>query len=1077
MLPSMGSPLALREDHRLIRSKPKYEIKLPLSSSSQRSQEGEWFRDFESWDPESIDGTHEAAYSEEVPIATLLEQKSKSTAAFISGVEVVMIEGALTAAGSGHRAALVPLSSKQLDSIVARVPSLPGFLEDHEMQALLGDEIMYVNNDFLRATARACVEYEVKDPADAAELGVNVDRLFDDKIGTLWTNVEYQLPEWRVLRQTGVNPHSVLRTFRRIDRTLCNPLSIMLELQYLWMDGSLPNMWWEQTAESERTTYSGLLFIDTNEAGFRPKLPMLVDEFVAHMESQTKDIREALLEYWVMAAGGKISKFIGSMGDEARSGVADGIDETKFVDGEGWDESSQEDVRFGVNNGKFKSLSSQKALKQRMTLEGIDVPMKGGKLSGEKDGEKSSGGAMVKNKAEHVVESSVVLMSRQLRGMCERSLQSLANLFEKLRSPVTAPYCIFIINLRLKRSGTRELTLELSGPVDVCLQPDLGEVRASVQSCVNNIVASARNYPRPEQVIGTGFGGKNSHFVANLQATSRHKKMNESAVTLNDAVVHDVLARIQGCVSDFYAEPAALLKNFVAINDVLTGAATIQVARTIKECIGPNAGTTVEGLEKLAVVCKELESVIDVIKSIVPDVCYFTMFEVRSAELKELLIRHVRSLLNQIMDAVVEENKHHMTAIHTTYQEIANTLVAEVTDCAELKSLQDYTTKAATTLADLYDQYIQSVNERIKFLSNHKFRLARDDVQALYTTFNWPWNIQAFLRRSFENQSNRKRELEDLLEEDQRKLENDINDIVKRVESIAENGNPMDFRKNVDRIAAIKRDIDQKQERADEIEVKETLLEVPHSDHGTRLEEVRQNIDPLDRLWVTIKTFVEKTHAWQETPLAEVDPEDAERTAEEIRRTLIKLGREFEKVGEKRASARRIAESLQNEVKDFATETVPLMLLICNPGMRERHWQDIEALTGLIIPKGEVLTLNLMLEIGLQHQTKEIEDICVSANKEYSLQIAMDKMEKEWEKMIFDTKEYRTSGTRILCGIDEIQQLLDDHIVKTQAMKGSRYIKPFLEQITKWEETLLTMQDILDNWLKVQSTWLYLVRK
>lgn len=50
----------------------------------------------------------------------------------------------------------------------------------------------------------------------------------------------------------------------------------------------------------------------------------------------------------------------------------------------------------------------------------------------------------------------------------------------------------------------------------------------------------------------------------------------------------------------------------------------------------------------------------------------------------------------------------------------------------------------------------------------------------------------------------------------------------------------------------------------------------------------------------------------------------------------------------------------------------------------------------------------------------------------------MDIMEAEWNGLVFETKEYRTSGTRILASVDETQQLLDDHIVKTQAMRGSR---------------------------------------
>jgi len=62
----------------------------------------------------------------------------------------------------------------------------------------------------------------------------------------------------------------------------------------------------------------------------------------------------------------------------------------------------------------------------------------------------------------------------------------------------------------------------------------------------------------------------------------------------------------------------------------------------------------------------------------------------------------------------------------------------------------------------------------------------------------------------------------------------------------------------------------------------------------------------------------------------------------------------------------------------------------------------------------------------------------------------------------------------LLKGIDEIQTYLDDHIVKTQAIRSSPFCKPFEQDVLKWESTLLYIQDLMDQCVALQRSWMSL---
>ena len=62
----------------------------------------------------------------------------------------------------------------------------------------------------------------------------------------------------------------------------------------------------------------------------------------------------------------------------------------------------------------------------------------------------------------------------------------------------------------------------------------------------------------------------------------------------------------------------------------------------------------------------------------------------------------------------------------------------------------------------------------------------------------------------------------------------------------------------------------------------------------------------------------------------------------------------------------------------------------------------------------------------------------------------------------------------VLKTVDEITLVIEDMALTLQSMLGSRFVKPFLQDVQSWEKKLSLIAEVIEIWMEVQRKWMYL---
>ena len=250
---------------------------------------------------------------------------------------------------------------------------------------------------------------------------------------------------------------------------------------------------------------------------------------------------------------------------------------------------------------------------------------------------------------------------------------------------------------------------------------------------------------------------------------------------------------------------------------------------------------------------------------------------------------------------------------------------------------------------------------------------------------------------------------------------------------------------------------------------RELLFGLERTDYD-RVSRIQKSFEPYSQLWVSADDWLMSHKKWLHDPFDSLDPEQMEGVITETWRALFKAAKAFADLPECQACA----EEVMRRIDDFKP-VMPVVTALRNPGLRMRHWDKMSsALNFTMMPGQNLNTLDDVYRLKLIDHEEMLSKMCESAGKEYAIEEALDKMMKEWSQMEFEIVDYRTTGSYVLKGSDDVQQILDDNIVMTQAMSFSPFNKPHKERLEKWGTTLNLMTEIIEQWLNCQRNWMYL---
>ncbi|XP_076627799.1 dynein axonemal heavy chain 1 [Colletes latitarsis] len=235
------------------------------------------------------------------------------------------------------------------------------------------------------------------------------------------------------------------------------------------------------------------------------------------------------------------------------------------------------------------------------------------------------------------------------------------------------------------------------------------------------------------------------------------------------------------------------------------------------------------------------------------------------------------------------------------------------------------------------------------------------------------------------------------------------------------------------------------------------------------LHKLIRDFDPYRSLWVTASDWLRWYEVWVDNPLIHVDGSQVESLVVDMYREMTRSIRTFQE----QPKIQAIATHIRDQIDEFKPY-IGLIQSLREPGMKDRHFEELSLYTGIQMALTPTLTFKNLLVLGIQEFEELVKTVADTAAKEYATEHTLNKMIAEWATIAMEILPYKNTGTYIIKLAEETMMLLDNHILAVQQLSFSPLKTTFEDEINEWEYKLNLTQDVLLLWLEVQRDWMYL---